>query len=930
MPAMDGVPSQREIIDRRVLNDRLTEIGRDDSLNVEQRRARFLDLTKTTLAAGRDEVRGRFDADGDGAAAGRANSFLFDQIIRVIYDFADWYAYPVSNLSSAEKMSVVAVGGYGRGELAPHSDIDLLFLLPYKLTPRAEQIVEFILYMLWDLGLKVGHATRSSDECIRLSKSDITIRTALLEARWIWGDDKLHAEFKRHFRADVVAGTGPAFIEAKLAERNLRHQKLGDSRYVVEPNIKEGKGGLRDLHTLFWIAKYLYGVDDVGELVPRGVFAKDEAAKFAKAQSFLWTLRCHLHYLTGRAEDRLTFDVQQEIGRRMGYTEHRGSRGVERFMKHYFLVAKDVGDLTRIFCAAIEAEQTRKPRWRTPFLRRRSVEDFSVEGDWLAASAADAFVTDPVRFVRIFHVAHRQGLEVHPGTLRMIRQNLRLVDATLRANPEANRLFMEILAAETDSEVTLRRMSEAGVLGRFVPDFGRVVAQTQHDMYHVYTVDEHTIFALGIVHRIEMGSLKDDHPLASDVIHKIQSRRVLYLAVMLHDIAKGRGGDHSVLGADIALKLGPRLGLSAEETETVSWLVRHHLAMSNTAFKRDIQDAQTIRTFVDLVQSLERLRLLLVLTVADIRAVGPAVWNNWKAALLRDLYYAAEDEMSGNYAAGKERIKAAQDALRAEVADWGDEEFTNHLALGYPAYWLSTDTATLGRHARLVREANRERRPLSIVTRVDGARAVTEVMIYTADHPGLFSRIAGALAVAGANIVDAKIHTLSNGMALDTFWVQDEDRGAFDRADRLAKLSTFIEQALSGRLRLIETLKNRRLTQSVTRVFAVPPRVFIDNAASATLTLIEVSGRDRSGLLFDVTRALTELGLQIMTAKISTYGERAVDVFYVKDVFGLKVEQETKLKQIRDGLLKALADPEGEPVVPTAAPVRRRGTTVGA
>jgi [protein-PII] uridylyltransferase len=512
----------------------------------------------------------------------------------------------------------------------------------------------------------------------------------------------------------------------------------------------------------------------------------------------------------------------------------------------------------------------------------------------------------------LFRAAQLHDLDIHPKALRLITQNLRLVNAALRADPEANRLFLEILTSKKDPEIALRRMNEAGVFGRFVPDFGRVVAQMQYDMYHVHTVDEHTLFAIGILSRIENGTLKDDHPLSTSVIGTIDSRRALYLAVLLHDIAKGRGGDHSVLGEEVAQKLCPRLGLTAEETEQVAWLVRWHLLMSNTAFKRDIDDPQTIRDFVEKVQSPERLKLLLVLTVADIRAVGPKTWNGWKAALLRELYNRAFDVMSGGLVAEARdaRIAAAQAAVRQLLPEFREEDFAAFVSRGYPFYWLSFDAQTHARHARLIREAERIAAPLTVDKRVDVRRSVTEVTLYTADHPGLFSRIAGALAVSGANIVDARIMTMANGMALDTFWVQDASGGAFDRPDKLARLAVLFENVLSGRLKPHVELRRPAAVPSRTRVFEVTPRVLVDNKASASHTVVEINGRDRPGLLFELTRALTGINLQISSAKISTYGEKVVDVFYVKNIFGLKVEHEGKLREIRETLLAVLAEPE--------------------
>ncbi len=886
-------------------------------------RPQALALLRETLETGRAEVRRAFyETAASGADTVAANARLMDGIIAAILAFATRVIYPVANPTKGEKLAVCAVGGYGRGELAPQSDIDLLFLVPYKKTPHGEQVIEYALYLLWDLGLKVGQAIRSVDESMRQAKTDITIRTALLETRHLWGDAALSQELRKRFRKEVVAGSEAVFVEAKLAERDARHQRVGDSRYVLEPNVKEGKGGLRDLHTLFWLIKYIYGIDDVARIVKLGVLSVREAHGFERAQNFLWTVRCHLHYLTGRPEERLTFDMQAEVGRLMGYRDHAGARGVERFMKHYFLVAKEVGDLTRIVCANLEDNHKRKPRSILPFWggplwgnkgeSAQMLEGFKALGGRIDVIDENAFKQDPVRLIGLFHTAQRHKLDIHPRALQLITRSLPLIDEDLRNNAEANRLFMEILAAPDNSEFMLRRMNESGVFGRFVPDFGRVVAQMQHDMYHVYTVDEHTLFAIGMLHRIEMGELANELPLATEEFHRVQSRRALYLAVLLHDIAKGRGGDHSELGADVALKLGPRLGLSDEETETVAWLVRHHLAMSKTAFKRDISDPSAIRSFVDVVQSPERLCLLLLLTVVDIRAVGPSVWNGWKAALLRDLFYAGREMMSGGLMAeGRAaRVAAAKDALRAALPDWPDDEFAEHAARGYLPYWLGFETKAHVHHARLIREAELEETPLAIDVVADSYRAVTEVTIYTADHPGLFARIAGAMAMSGANIVDARVFTLANGMALDSFWIQDVEGGAFERPERVRKLRSSIEGVLAGKVRPGEELAGKRTGPARARAFQVLPRVLIDNEASATHTVIELNGRDRPGFLFDVTTALTDMALQISSAKISTYGARAVDVFYVKDLFGLKITHEAKLAQLRERLFAAVRDPE--------------------
>jgi len=925
---MPNIVRQRDIIDRRALAETLAQAVTDAPAASGTDRRVLLRPLKTALVDGRAEIRRRFENGGSAAHAVREQSFLIDQLIRVVYDLASESIYPLANPTSGEKMAIVAVGGYGRGELAPFSDIDLLFLLPYKQTPHTEQVIEFLLYLLWDLGLKVGQSVRTVTDCLRYAKSDLTIRTALLEARYVWGEQALFGELKQRFEAEIMRGTAAQFVEAKLAERDARHQRVGDSRYQLEPNVKEGKGGLRDLHTLFWIAKYIYRIDDVAKLVELEVLSAEESARFERAQSFLWTVRCHLHYLAGRAEERLTFGMQAEIGARMGYADRASARGVERFMKHYFLVAKDVGDLTRIFCAILEIDQKGKRRL-TSWLRwgtgRRVLHGFILDGGRLTIPADDDFFKkDPVGLIRLFHVAQEHDLDIHPRALRAVTQSLRLVDARLRDDPGANRLFLDILTSKKNPEIALRRMNEAGVFGRFVPDFGRVVAQMQYDMYHVYTVDEHTLIAIGILHQIETGQLNEELPVASAIMSTIASRRALYVATLLHDIAKGRGGDHSELGEQVALKLGPRLGLSDEETETVAWLVRWHLLMSGTAFKLDISEPQTIEDFVERVQSPERLKLLLVLTAADIRAVGPKVWNGWKAALLREVYHSALDVISGGLTveARDSRIATAQGAAHTLLPDFSDDDFAAFTSRGYPFYWLSLDAETHARHARLMRGADAAGAPLTVEKRVDHARAVTEVTLYTADHPGLFSRIAGALAVAGANIVDAKIMTMTNGMALDTLWVQDSDGCPFERPDKLAKLAFVFENVLTGDLKPHLELERPAPYPSRTHVFTVPPRVLIDNQASGAHTVIEVNGRDRPGLLWEVTRELTRLSLQVSSAKISTYGEKVVDVFYVKNLFGHKVEHPQKLAEIRTNLEAVLA--KGNAAVPApTAPTRR-------
>jgi [protein-PII] uridylyltransferase len=900
---MKNVKNKRMLINRKELVVALEDIARNTPQSDWQ-----LALVKTLKAAhqqGWNEVKRRFMDEADkGMVSSNSLSYVMDQILRSLYDFVVDHVYPVANPTSGEQLCLVATGGYGRGELAPFSDVDLLFLIPYKATPWAENVVEYILYVLWDLGLKVGHATRTPDECVRLAKEDLTIRTSLLEARYIWGDDTLFKSAATRFFKRVVRGTGQIFVEQKLQERSARHKKMGDSRYVVEPNIKDGKGGLRDLQTLWWIARHLYGISRANAVNP-DILTEAENREFQKAESFLWTVRVALHFLADRAEERLTFDVQPKLADLLNYKGRSGTSDVERFMKHYFLVAKQVGDLTRIFCAVLEAREQKT--FFSRLRRTKKLRGFGVQAGRLVVLDETDFANDPILMVKIFVIADQNDLEIHPDTLRLIKQNLSRITLSVRRDPKANSYFMEVLTSTNNNETTLRRMNEAGVFGKFIPDFGRVVAQMQYDMYHHYTVDEHTIRALGLVSKIEAGKLKSDHPLSTTVIQKILSRNVLYVAVLLHDVAKGRGGDHSVLGAKLALRICPRMGFNPAETETVAWLVRYHLLMSNTAFKRDLSDPKTIQDFCEIVQSPERLRLLVVLTVVDIRAVGPNVWNGWKGQLLRELYHAAEGVLlAGHATIGREdRVRRKKEAVQSILDDWPAKALKAHMDRMADAYWIAEDEDTLAQNARLIRQVDANDNLIGVAARIEQEKDMTNVAVYTQDHPGLIARVVGALGVAGASIMGAKIHTSRDGMAMDNFIVQDLDGNAFDSRWKLDKLEETILQTLRGTVRPKERLKEKQTYGIKSNAFKIEPVVLVDNKASSRCTVLEINAKDRPGLAYDLTYALYGLKVSILSAHIATYGERAVDVFYVTDLMGGKIINKIRLRNLEAKLLRA-------------------------
>jgi len=881
----------------------------------QEARPDVIDLLRGALAAGQAAAGAKLESGGKGLDCARALSDLEDEIIRAAYFYVTRYVSVADNPTFAERLTIAAVGGYGRGTLAPGSDIDLLFLLPYKQTPWGESVVEGVLYILWDLRQKVGHAARSVAECLRQAKADMTIRTTLLEARHIVGGEELFRELNTRFDREFLHSDPRDFVTAKLDERNTRVQRAGVSRYLVEPNVKEGKGGLRDLNTLFWIAKYVYRVREPKELVAAGLFTKAESALFERCEEFLWRVRCHLHFATKRAEERLSFDVQPTLAQRLGYRDRGGLSRVERFMKHYFLVAKDVGDLTAIVCAALE-ERHAKPR---PLLdrffarlsRRSRAEpsgDFVIDNDRVSIPNESIFGRDPVNLVRLFWTADRLSLPLHPDALRAVTRNLRLIDAKLRDNPEANRLFLEILLSRNTTEVTLRRMHETGALGRFIPDFGRIVAMMQFNMYHHYTVDEHLLRAVGALSDFEAGQRPEHQQLVADILPTIVNRRVLYLGLLLHDIAKGRPEDHSVAGKKVAQELCPRLGFTGAETQTVAWLVQWHLQMSSVAQSRDLTDPRTIENFVAIVQTVERLKMLFVLTVCDISAVGPGVLDAWKSQLLRQLYWETEVVLGGGHSAvdRKSRVAAAQAELRAALPDWSDEEFERYAKRHYPAYWLKTNLTRKIRHAGLLRALAEKRAPLVVAVDIDRERGATELTVIAPDHRHLLSSVAGACAACDANIVDAYIFTTADGLALDTILCSRAFPLDEDELRRGARVAEFAGKALKGEISIGAAIEARGRA-APTADFPVEPDVVIDNSLSTDCTVIDVSGLDRKGLLFELTNAISALNLNIVSAHITTFGERAVDAFYVKDLIGGKIVAPARQERIKRRLLEIFA-----------------------
>ncbi len=880
----------------------------EDSHDASAIRRATVGQLKSAIAGGRDAIATAFEAHPRAARpAVRAYSFLTDRVIETVYRVATTWLHPNPNPTEGERLAILAVGGYGRGEMAPFSDVDLLFLMPWKVTPWAESLIESMLYILWDLHLKVGHATRSARDCVRLGREDYTIRTALLEHRYLIGDKDLSNELDDKLERELFRNTASDFIEAKLAERATRHQKQGGHRYMVEPNVKEGKGGLRDLQTLFWIGKYIHGVTDAAELVRPGLLTEGEYEQFLAAETFLMAIRSHLHLVAGRAVDQLTFDMQVEVAARMLYEDGACRRAVEHFMQAYSRHATVVGDLTRIFLTALEARHVKSaPSLATFFKRRKRVKpEYVIRQNRLDIASEAAFFADKLNILRLFEEALRTGYLIHPDAMRRVSAHLHLIDDGLRADAEANRIFFDTLLKHGNPERALRRMNELGVLAAFVPEFAPVVAMMQFNMYHHYTVDEHTILCISTLAQIERNELVEELPVASGILREGVNRKVLYTALLLHDIGKGRAEDHSILGAQIARKVAPRLGLNKNEAETVEWLVRYHLLMSDMAQKRDLAEPRTILDFAKAVKTKKRLDLMTVLTVCDIRGVGPGTWNNWKAQLLRDLHRmtaaALEHGLEAVNRGSAESV--AKTALREALPDWDAPALRHETSRHYGPYWqgLQTDAHVL--FAKMLHGIGDADIRADVMP--DEDRDATRICFALTDHPGIFARLTGALALVGANVVDARTYTSSDGYATAAFWVQDADGHPYE-ASRLPRLRAMIEKTLLGEIQPRKSLVDRDRLKKRERAFKVPTSITFDNEGSDIYTIIEVDTRDRPGLLYDLARTLSESNVYIASAVIATYGEQVVDTFYVKDMFGLKYHADTKQKTLEKRLRRAI------------------------
>ncbi len=772
-------------------------------------------------------------------------------------------ALAVTHFGHTPGIDLFALGGYGRRELCPHSDIDIMLLTTSPLNDLQNAAFEKLLYALWDEGLKIGHAVRTLEDCLELSLKDSKILTSLLDSRVIYGENNARETLRNRILDVLTPQQKKQFVQNKLAERDERHARYGDTRYVLEPNIKEGKGGLRDFQTLLWITNVLHGAGTLDSLVARGILTATEARRFAKAHDFLLNVRCHLHEIAGRAEERLHFDIQPDLAERLGYTSRHTGRAVERFMKHYFLNTRDIGDLTRILLAALEHEEH-------PDAKSESFLGFEKMDERLLFGKAQKLKSAPIDMLRLFRVSQASGYAIHPYALKEITRNLRHIDSNMRDNPQANDIFLNILTDRKDATLTLRRLNESGVLGRFIPDFARVIALMQFDRYHYFTVDEHILRCIGLLHKMLDGNCRADAPVATLVAQGIAQTRPLFVALFLHDICKGRGGRHAELGAETALTLCPRFGLSGEETDLVSWLVHEHLLMSDTAFRRNMNDPKTIADFSARIRSKERLDLLFVMTTVDIMGVGPGRWTAWKARLMEELYAKTRALMMGEDPGMMEEITLPSDFATGETR-------------------------------------------IDVLT--DDAQSATTVIVYTPDRPGLFATLCGALSAEGASIMRAYINTVSDEknaprIAVDRFIIQNASGLPFRQERRQEDLRQSILSALAGTLDIPARIAAFRKPPSrKDTVFDIPPRIALNNDASGSDTVVEIETRDRHGLLYDIACTFRDAGLDIRAAKINTQGLRAIDSFYIQTAKRRKLTDHKAQERLVETLAAKVAKP---------------------
>jgi [protein-PII] uridylyltransferase len=804
-------------------------------------------------------------------------------------------------------VSIVALGGYGRSELCPYSDVDLLFLYTPQSKSLAKDMAESLLYLLWDLNLDIGHSLRTVDECVELSSGeDITILTSLLDGRLIFGDKELYNEFDKEIFRQFLPDFASKYIERKIAENEKRVEKFGRSVYILEPHVKEGEGGLRDIHAALWIAKARFKARSFRELLEKAVLLERELRIFEKGLDFLLTVRSELHYLAERREDRLSFEWQEKVARFLGYRDVGEIPAVERFMRIYYLRA----NLTREYSKKLIERCISKPRvsFRTPktvFLDN----GFIIQGGMLSVSGRDIFKNHPENLIRAFEIADRYGIQMSKYLLDLIRDNVKIIDDSVRRNPGLNASFLRLLKEGKNVADALFEMNRLRLLGHYIPEFGKIVCMVQHDAYHVYTVDIHSIFMVKEIENLINGKYEKEFPLLTKIAKGISKRHILYLACLFHDIGKGEGKNHSQRGAAMIPKISERMGLSEEESEILEFMVKHHLVMPHFSQRRDLHDDSLIIRFAKSVRALETLSLLYLLSFTDIRSVGPDVWTNWKGMLLEELYLRTASVLDrGEFK--KERHEDRAKKFIREVVQILKSEIPEDKVRGYLenmpySYFPGFSPQKIAYHVRLI-EKHGNNIGMDVIFHPN--EGYDEFTFWGYDKPGVFSKLCGVLAGSGINILGARIITCNDGRILDVFYVNRLGKSTHEDEEIWDKVRSDLYGVLNGKIDVEELVSKRKRYKPIYEkpIPRHPTRIEIDNESSDMATVIDVYTHDRVGLLYDITKTLTSLGLSIDYAKISTKVDQVADVFYVREIDGGKVFDSKKLESIKSALFEAI------------------------
>ncbi len=807
--------------------------------------------------------------------------------------------------------ALIALGGYGRAEMNPRSDLDLMFFYTPSGKDAARVISDRMLYLLWDLRLDVGYSVRSSDECLEESQ-DSTVRSALLDARLISGNPELFESFYRTVGVLMLTRDTQGFIKLKLNERAERKKKYGSSVYLLEPNLKEGEGGLRELQEALWIARVKFKSSGMKELLRKGVINEQDFQEYDQALDYLWKIRNFLHFTGQRKSDQLTFDLQQQLAVAFGYKENRRTSAVEQFMQGYYAHAFQVEHLsTKLILNATQSLSPPK-KGGFKFLEKRNLEDgfYIIRGE-LRAKVDQQLLKDPVLMMVAFELAQKHEVQLCLELKQLIRDNVQLINDKIRRSSRINTSFMNILRHPKGVSNILRKMHHLQFLSAFIPEFKKIYCRVQFDLYHIYTVDIHTLFAIEEMENLWARKYEKVHPLLTEVANNIEKRELLLLAILFHDIGKGSGKDHSVRGAEMVPTIARRLRLNREDSQRLQFLVLHHLQMAHISQRRDLQDFKMIAQFSELMGMSETLRMLYLLTFADIKAVGPDVWTEWKGSLLRELYEKAYDALEKNEFYQEQRSDKARNRKRnirrALLGDFSDSQINKVINSLHTRYLMSYRSREIVPHLRLA--LSRGKKTLMMQIEHKREAEYTEVTLATIDSPGLYSQIAGVMAAHSINILGAQIHTRKTGAVLDILQVDSPVGGIVDKPRKWQRVEADLSEVLEGRV-FVEDLFDKRQEPDYLKFSTQRPQrpnmVEIDNDVSDRYTVIDIFANDKVGLLYEITRTLNELGLYIAVSKISTKVDQAADVFYVSDIFGQKITDLVKLDEIRTVMLDRL------------------------